>query len=49
MHKKLVFGLPGNPVSAHVCFKMFVEPALKKWTGVPTHFQVNISFLVFMF
>lgn len=26
---KLVFGLPGNPVSAFVCFELFVRPALR--------------------
>ena len=39
LKKKLVFGLPGNPVSTHVCFKMFVEPAIKKFTGVSSNFN----------
>jgi molybdopterin molybdotransferase len=30
---KLVFGLPGNPVSAFVCFELFVKPALRKLAG----------------
>ncbi|MFO0796174.1 MAG: gephyrin-like molybdotransferase Glp [Gemmataceae bacterium] len=29
----LVFGLPGNPVSALVCFELFVRPALRKMAG----------------
>jgi molybdopterin molybdotransferase len=29
----LVFGLPGNPVSAMVSFEQFVRPALRKLTG----------------
>jgi molybdopterin molybdotransferase len=29
----LVFGLPGNPVSALVCFELFVRPALRKLRG----------------
>jgi molybdopterin molybdotransferase len=29
----LVFGLPGNPVSALVCFELFVRPALRKLAG----------------
>ncbi|MBI4055376.1 MAG: molybdopterin molybdotransferase MoeA [Elusimicrobia bacterium] len=34
---KLVFGLPGNPVSALVCLEEFVRPALEKLCGhVPT-------------
>src|SRR5918998_1550353 len=28
------FGLPGNPVSAMVCFELFVRPALKKMMGL---------------
>jgi len=27
---KLVFGLPGNPVSSLVCFELFVRPAIRK-------------------
>jgi molybdopterin molybdotransferase len=30
---KLVFGLPGNPVSTFVCFELFVAPALRKMAG----------------
>ncbi len=28
-----VFGLPGNPVSAQTCFRLFVEPLIKKLSG----------------
>lgn len=31
--KKLVFGLPGNPVSSLVCFELFVRPALDRLAG----------------
>ncbi len=31
----LVFGLPGNPVSAFVCFELFVRPALRVLAGLP--------------
>jgi molybdopterin molybdotransferase len=31
--KRLVFGLPGNPVSSMVTFEMFVRPAIKKMGG----------------
>jgi molybdopterin molybdotransferase len=31
---KLVFGLPGNPVSAMVTFHLFVRPALDRMLGV---------------
>lgn len=30
---RLVFGLPGNPVSSLVCFELFVRPALAKLSG----------------
>jgi molybdopterin molybdotransferase len=31
--RTLVFGLPGNPVSALVCFELFVRPALRHLAG----------------
>jgi molybdopterin molybdotransferase len=31
----LVFGLPGNPVSAFVCFELFVRPAIRVLRGLP--------------
>jgi molybdopterin biosynthesis enzyme len=31
--KKLIFALPGNPVSATVTFYLFVLPALRKLSG----------------
>lgn len=31
--ERLVFGLPGNPVSALVCFELFVRPALRQMAG----------------
>ncbi|HET6348060.1 MAG TPA: gephyrin-like molybdotransferase Glp [Candidatus Krumholzibacteria bacterium] len=31
--RRLVFGLPGNPVSAFVCFSVYVEPALAVLAG----------------
>jgi len=35
---KIVFGLPGNPVSALVCLEEFVRPALEKLQGfTPAH------------
>ena len=33
--KTLVFGLPGNPVSAMVTAMVFIRPALRKWLGYP--------------
>ncbi|HEX8084999.1 MAG TPA: gephyrin-like molybdotransferase Glp [Solirubrobacteraceae bacterium] len=35
----LVFGLPGNPVSAMVTFLLFVRPALAKLQGAPAEAQ----------
>ena len=31
--EKMIFGLPGNPVSAFVTFVLFVKPALQQWCG----------------
>lgn len=31
--EKLIFGLPGNPVSVAVAFFLFVRPALRRWQG----------------
>jgi molybdopterin molybdotransferase len=36
---RLVFGLPGNPVSTLVCFELFVRPALDRLAGR----EVNLS------
>ena len=33
--RTIVFGLPGNPVSAFVCSLLFVRPTLQKLTGAP--------------
>ena len=38
----LVFGLPGNPVSASVTFDQFVRPALRKMTGHAARFRATI-------
>lgn len=32
--RRPVFGLPGNPVSAFVCFELFVRPALRRLMGL---------------
>jgi molybdopterin molybdotransferase len=32
--RTLVFGLPGNPVSAYACFELFVRPALRRLRGL---------------
>jgi molybdopterin molybdotransferase len=33
--KTLIFGLPGNPVSALVTAHVFIKPALRHWLGYP--------------
>lgn len=46
-----VFGLPGNPVSAMVCFELFVRPALVKMMGrqergrprIQVYFEKDVS------
>ncbi|MEZ6055913.1 MAG: molybdopterin molybdotransferase MoeA [Planctomycetaceae bacterium] len=32
-HRRLIFGLPGNPVSSMVCFELFVRPAIQRLLG----------------
>jgi molybdopterin molybdotransferase len=39
---RLVFGLPGNPVSAMVTFEVFVRPALRRLAGHPSAMPVTI-------
>jgi len=39
----LVFGLPGNPVSAMVCFEQFVRPALRSMMGYRDCFRSTIE------
>jgi molybdopterin molybdotransferase len=38
----LVFGLPGNPVSAMVTFEQFVRPALRKMAGCARWFRPTV-------
>jgi molybdopterin molybdotransferase len=37
--RRLVFGLPGNPVSSFVCFELFVRPAIRRLGG---HAEVDL-------
>ena len=39
----LVFGLPGNPVSAMVTFEQFVRPALRKMTGHTAYYRPTVE------
>jgi molybdopterin molybdotransferase len=39
----LVFGLPGNPVSAMVTFEEFVRPALRKMSGQRSLFRPTLQ------
>lgn len=39
----LVFGLPGNPVSALVCFHQLVKPALLRMMGGPPQLPLTVS------
>ncbi|MFQ5680616.1 MAG: gephyrin-like molybdotransferase Glp [Candidatus Omnitrophota bacterium] len=43
--KTKIFGLPGNPVSALVCFEVFVRPALARMSGQADWRQREISVL----
>ena len=40
---RLIFGLPGNPVSSMVTFEVFAKPAIRKWMGIeePSPFLVK--------
>jgi molybdenum cofactor synthesis domain len=40
---KLIFGLPGNPVSCMVCFEQFVRPALLKKMGHTHLFRSQVE------
>jgi len=40
---KPVFGLPGNPVAAMVCFELYVRPALRKMLGQPFLFRPRVE------
>lgn len=40
---RLVFGLPGNPVSAMVTFELFVRPALLKMSGLGRLFRSRVT------
>ena len=35
MGRRLLFGLPGNPLSSHFCFQRYVATAVRKWRGAP--------------
>ena len=43
--KTLVFGLPGNPVSAMVTAMVFIRPALRQWLGYPepAHWRLPLA------
>ncbi len=43
MGEKLVFGLPGNPVSTMVCFEEYVRPALLKMMGRESLFRPKVK------
>ncbi len=41
LNGKLLFGLPGNPISCAVCFLRFIAPALRKMMGDPNPFPAT--------
>jgi molybdopterin molybdotransferase len=45
-HEPLVFGLPGNPVSAMMTFEQFVRPALRKMMGHRSWFRPLVHAVV---
>ena len=44
-NKTLVFGLPGHPVSALVCFDLFIKPAIAKCRGISRDPELPQPFL----
>lgn len=42
---RLYFGLPGNPISAAVGFRFFVEPAIRHWLGLPVEQAIRLPLL----
>ncbi|TGK07304.1 molybdopterin molybdenumtransferase MoeA [Leptospira semungkisensis] len=43
--KQAVFGLPGNPFSVQVCFRIFVESYIRKFLCLPTESPLLLPFL----
>ena len=43
--EKLVFALPGNPVSSLVCFHLFVHPAILALSGRPYVHQIECAYV----
>jgi len=41
--KKLIFGLPGNPVSALISFQLLVKPALQTMMGIVWHAPLSFK------
>ncbi|MBU3915287.1 molybdopterin molybdotransferase MoeA, partial [bacterium] len=41
--KTYVFGLPGNPVSVQTCFRVFVEPLIRKLAGNKTPESISLK------
>ncbi len=41
--EKIIFGLPGNPVSSMVCFEQFVAPALRRMMGHARVFRRTVE------
>ena len=44
INQKVVFGLPGNPISSAACFRFFVYPYLRNLLGI----KEEISFIFFL-
>lgn len=41
LREKIVFGLPGNPVSSLITFLLFARPALKKYLGGERYLEIH--------
>jgi len=41
----VVFGLPGNPVSSQVCFRIFVQTAIRRMMNLPEEIPLHLPIL----
>jgi len=42
----VVFGLPGNPMSCQVCYKVFIEPFIRKCFGLSAALTLQLPLLI---
>ena len=45
MENTMVFGLPGNPVSAYICFMEYVWPTCEQWMGLESRSKIQAQLI----